>query len=138
MATYNKFNQFVEDEGNGVYDLTSDTLKIYLTNATPAATMSVKASLAEISAGNGYAAGGVDVQNTFTETGGTATLDGSSMTITASGGTVGPFRYAVMYDDTSTSPADPLISWWDYGSSVTLADGETLNINIPTNLFTKS
>ncbi len=139
MAGYNKFNTFVDDKGKGVHDLVTDTLKIYLTNATPdAAADSIKADLAEIAAGNGYPAGGVDVQNTWTETGGTATLDGTNMTITASGGSVGPFRYAVLFNETPTTPADPLISYWDYGSSISLADGESLAINIPTNLFTES
>ncbi len=140
MATYNKFNTFVKDKGDGVHDLATDTLKIYLTNATPdAAADSIKADLAEIAAGNGYPAGGVDVQNTWTETGGTATLDGTNMTITASGGSVGPFSHAVLYNDTPTTPADPLIAWWDATQQpTTLADGESLAINIPTNLFTES
>ncbi len=137
--TYNKFNQFVEDMGDGVHNLTSDTLKVYLTNTAPnAATMAVKADLAEITAQNGYPAGGTDVQNTFTETGGTATLDGTNVVFTASGGSFGPFRYAVLYNDTPTSPADPLISWWDYGSSVSATAPETVTFNIETNLFTQS
>ncbi len=72
MASFNKFNQFAEDLGLGVHNLNTDTLKVYLTNAAPdAAADLVKADLAEISAGNGYTAGGVDVQNVFSETGGT-------------------------------------------------------------------
>ena len=124
MAAYNKFNKFLEDILLGIHNANTDTFKVYLTNATPVATNSVKADIAEIAAGNGYTAGGVDIQNTLSE----ATVDGVSATITASGGTIGPFRYAVMYND--TSPSDSLISWWDYGSEVTLADGESLDLNV--------
>lgn len=139
-AAYNKFNQTIADAWNGVHDLSSDAIKIYLTNATPdAAADSVKADLAEISAGNGYSAGGVTVTVTSsTQTGGTYSLAVSTtpIDITASGGSIGPFRYAVAYNDTTAS--DNLISWYDYGSSITVADGETFRITPPSNLFTSS
>lgn len=137
MATFNKFNQFAEDLGLGVHNLNTGTLKVYLTNATPdAAADVVKSDLAEISAGSGYTAGGVDVQNVFSETGGTATMVGTDVVWTASGGTIGPFRYVVLYNDTPTSPADPLIGWWDYGSSITLADTETFTTDFGANILT--
>jgi len=132
MATYNKFQDAVEQLGKGVHQLhaAGHTLKVYLSNAAPDAALdAVKADLAEISAGFGYTAGGVDVQNDYTESTGTGTLTGVKVVITASGGSIGPFRYAVLYNDTPTSPADPLWSWWDYGASgLTLADGESLSI----------
>jgi hypothetical protein len=131
MATYNKFHQFVEDLAKKVHNLSSDSLKIYLTNATPdAAADEVKADLAEISGGNGYSAGGVTATILSCEqTSGTLKLilDGPFV-ITASGGSIGPFRYVVLYNDTPTSPADPLIAWWDYGSALTIQDGETFTI----------
>lgn len=137
MATFNKFQQFAGDLGLGVHDLNTDTLRVYLTNATPdAAADAVRADLAEISAGNGYTAGGPDVTNTYSETGGTGTLAGSDVTITASGGSIGPFRYVVLYNDTPTSPADPLIGWWDYGSSITLAAGESLTVDFGASILT--
>ena len=141
MATFNKFQNFVEDLAKKVHDFRAagDTLKIYLTNATPDAALdAVKADLAEISAGNGYTAGGPDMQNDMTETGGTATVTGVDATITASGGSIGPFRYAVLYNDTPVSPADPLIGWWDYGSAITLLDGEALTLDAGASLFTVS
>lgn len=139
MASFNKYQQFVEDLGNKVHDLvgTNDTLKVALTNTAPnAATHAVLADITEISAGNGYSAGGTDAQNDGTETGGTLTVTGVDVVFTASSGTIGPFRYAVLYNDTPTSPADPLIGWWDYGSSITLADGETFTVNFGASLFT--
>lgn len=139
MPAFNKFQNFVEDLGNKVHDLvgTQDTLKVYLSNTAPnAATHAVKADLAEISAGNGYSAGGVDIDNDGTESGGTLTVTGVDKVITAAGGSIGPFRYAVLYNDTPTSPADPLIGWWDYGSAITLLDGETLTIDAGASLFT--
>lgn len=139
MAAFNKFQNFVEDLAKGVHQLhaAGHTLKVYLTNAAPdAAADAVKADLAEISAGSGYSAGGTDAQNDLTETGGTATLTGVDVVFTASGGTIGPFRYAVLYNDTPTSPADPLIGWWDYGSSITLADGETFTVDFGASVLT--
>lgn len=132
MATYQKFNQFVEDLATGVHDLSADTLKFYLTNTTPdAAADAVKADLAEIAGGNGYTAGGVTPAITSAEqTGGTFKLVlADPAVITASGGSIGPFRYVVLYNDTPTSPADPLIAWWDYGSSLTIPDGESFTID---------
>jgi len=127
MASFNKFDQFVEDLGLGVHNLNTGTLNVYLSNAAPSASAdAVKTDLAEISTGNGYT-GPVDTQNTFAESGGTATLTGTKVVITASG-SVGPFQYVALYNDTPTSPADPLIGWWNYGSALTLANGETFSI----------
>jgi hypothetical protein len=139
MAAYVKYQQFVEDFGNKVHDLvgTNDTLKVALTNTAPnVATHAVFADITEIAAGNGYTAGGADTQNDGTESGGTLTVTGVDVTFTASGGTIGPFRYVVLYNDTPSSPADPLIAYWDYGSNVTLADGESFTVDFGASLFT--
>src|SRR5882724_5313472 len=130
MSAFQKFQQFVEDVGKKVHNLDTDTLRILLTNVAPVATNAVKADLTEIGAGNGYAAGGAQVQNQdYEQVAGIAKLVGDDLVITASGGTIGPFRYAVLYNDTPTSPADPLIGFWGYGSSITLADGETFTVD---------
>jgi hypothetical protein len=129
MATFVKFHQFVEDLGNGVHNLDSDSIKVYLTNAAPnAATHAVKADIAEITNENGYTAP-IDLTATYSQTSGTGNLVLTDQTVTASGGTIGPFRYAVVYNDTPTSPADPLIGYVDYGSAITPASGETFNID---------
>lgn len=136
MASFNKFEQFARDFADGVHDFDLHTVNVYLSNATPsAAGDAIKTDLAEIATGNGYT-GPVDTQNDVTSTGGTASVTGVDVTITASGGSVGPFRYVVLYNDTPTSPVDPLIGWWDYGSSVTLSDGESFQIDFGTSMFT--
>jgi hypothetical protein len=130
MASFNKFNSFVEFLAEGVFNLESDTLKIVLTDVAPGATDSVLADLTEISAGNGYTAGGEAVTVTSSgQTDGTYKLVLEDLTITASGGTIGDFRYFVLIDDTPSSPADPLIGWWDYGASITLGDGESITVD---------
>jgi hypothetical protein len=92
--------------------------------------------LNEITAANGYSAGGNTASVTsWAQSSGTAKLVlADPATWTASGGSIGPFRYAVLYNDTPTSPADPLIAFWDYGSAVTLSTGETFTVDFdPTN-----
>lgn len=130
MATYNKFQAFVENLAEKVHALDVDTLKVLLTNTVPVNTNTVKANLTEISAGNGYAAGGTQATvSASAQSGGTYKLVLADVVFTASGGSIGPFRYAVLYNDTPTSPAKPLIGFWDYGSSITLNDGETFTVD---------
>lgn len=123
MATFNKFHSFVEALAEKVHNLGSDTLKVMLTNSAPSASNTVKANITEISAGNGYTAGGSAASITSSaQTSGTYKLVLADVTFTATG-TMGPFRYAVLYNDTASN--DELIGYWDYGSSVTLQNGET-------------
>jgi hypothetical protein len=141
MASYNKFQDFVEQLGKGVHQLhaAGHTLKVYLSNAAPSASAdAVKADLAEITAENGYPGGGSDIQNDYTETGGTGTMTGVDVVFTASGGSFGPFRYVALYNDTPTSPADPLVSWWDYLSSISCSDGETFTVDFGASILTMS
>jgi hypothetical protein len=129
MATFNKFDVFTTDLCTKKHDLNADTLNVYLAAAatSPSASAdSVKADIAEIATGNGYT-GPVDTQNTGAGSAGTYTVTGTKVTITATGA-VTQFRYVVLYNDTQTSPADPLIGWWDYASNVDLVNGETFTI----------
>lgn len=129
MAAFNKFNSFVEALAEKVHNLGSDTLKVMLSNTAPVATNTTKANITEISAGNGYTAGGNTASVTSSaQTSGTYKLVlGDPATWTASGGSIGPFRYAVLYNDTATNKE--LIGWWDYGSVVTLAVGESFTVD---------
>lgn len=127
MATFNKFHQFVEYLAEGVFNFETDSLKVILSNVAPVATNSVAADLTEIAAGNGYIAGGLAITlSSHGQTNGIYTLVVNDLTIVASGGSIGPFRYFSLVDDTPTTPADPLIGWWDFGSSITLNNGESL------------
>lgn len=134
MVAYNKFEVFPEHLVSKVHDLLGsggsvDDIKVYLSNTAPdAAADAVKADLDEISAGNGYTAGGASVTPSGARSGGTYTLTGTKVVFTASSGSMAQFRYVVLYNDTPTSPADPLIGWWDYGSGLTLASGETFSV----------
>ena len=125
MASGVKYYCFVQDLGRKVHNLHTDTLKIALTNTAPnVSTHTGLASITEIGAGNGYSAGGATVGSTsFAQTSGTAKLAGNDVTITASGGTIGPFQYWVLYNDTAAS--DQLIAYWDRGAALTLQNGES-------------
>lgn len=133
MASFVKFQDFVEALGLGQHDLNTDTLKVYLSNAAPSAADDAdKTDLAEITNQNGYTAP-VDIQNTWSESGGTGTLAATDVTITATGA-VGPFRYAVVYNDDHAT--DGLVCYWDYGSSISLANGETFTVDFGASVFT--
>lgn len=134
MATFTFYQDFKEQLGKGVHNLSSNSLKWALTNTAPSvSTHTTLSNITQLSTGGGYtggAGGGVAVNTpTYTETSGTGTLAaGGATVITASGGTIGPFRYAVLYNDSTTSPTDALIGYLDYGSSITLADTEPFTI----------
>lgn len=127
MATANKFNQFVEDKNHGVHNFSSNQLVVALTNSAPVATNTVLANLTEVSYTNCSTRN--ITTSTSAQTSGTYKLTLADLTLTASGGNVGPFRYVAIYNDTPVSPADPLILWYDYGSSITVLDGETFLID---------
>ena len=129
MASFVKFNTFVEALGRKVHNLNADTLKVVLTNAAPTpSTDDQLADITQISNGNGYTTGGTAAaSNAYSQTSGTAKLTANDVVFTASGGSMGPFRYAVIYNDTAAG--DELIGYWDYGSSITLANGETFTVD---------
>ena len=123
MATFNKFNSFVEALAEGTHNLGSDTLTVALTNSAPVAGNTVLANITEIAYTN--VSSRVLTAVTSAQTSGTYTLDAADLVLTASG-TVPTFRYVVLYNDTATS--DELIGYYDYGSAVDLLNGETFTI----------
>jgi hypothetical protein len=137
MVAFVKFECYSEHLAEKVHDLNADTLKVYATNIPPnVATMTVKADLAEITAANGYPAGGTDVQNATSRAGMVTSVTAVDVTWTASGGSFGPLRYIVLYNDTPTSPADPLIGFWDYASSISINDTESFTTDFATSILT--
>ena len=130
MATFNKFQVFVENLAEGVHDLQNDTLKLLLTNTLPVNTHTTKTNITEITPGNGYTTGGVTLTvSASAQTSGTYKLTIADESITATGGAIATFQYAVLYNDTPSSPADPLIAWWTNSTSISLATGESVNFN---------
>jgi hypothetical protein len=138
VAVFNKFYQFAEDLAKGVHNFTSDstcTVTVALCAAAnaPVATNSVLADITQISYTNlsTRVLTGISVEQTAGVVSGVA----SDLVLTASGA-VAPFRYVVIYNDDPTSPADPLIGWYDYGSELTLSLGETFTVDVTTNYWT--
>lgn len=128
MAAYVKFYSFVEAMAEKVHNLGSDTLKVMLSNSAPAQTNTVKANITDISAGNGYTAGGTAITITSSaQSSGTYKLVGSDVVFTASGGSIGPFQYVVVYNDTATNKE--LICYYDRGSALTLSSGDTFTVD---------
>jgi len=134
MATFNKVNDFVENMAHGVFNLSTNQLAVALSNTAPGSESSPPTA-----SGNGVLANVTQVSYTnlssrnittssSAETSGTYRLILTDLVLTASG-SVGPFRYVYVYSDTPTSPADPIIGYYDYGSSITLANGETLTVD---------
>ena len=120
----------MEQLNKGVHIWSSHTFKAGLTNSAPVNTNTIYSNLTEISAGNGYSAGGMTLDSvTLSEASGTAKVVITDEVLTASGGSIGPFRYPAIYNDTAASPADALVCFYDYGSSITLASGETFTID---------
>ena len=127
MSNLNKFNSFVEALAEKAHNLGGDTLTVALCAAAnaPVATNTVLANLTE--AAYTYCSTRAITTSTSAQTSGTYKLVLADLTLTASGGVVGPFRYVVIYNDSATN--DELIGWYDYGSDITLADTETLLID---------
>lgn len=147
MATGSKIADWIENLGT-VANLSTDTFKVALSNTAPASEVSnptatgngVLANVTQISYTNYTDNLTVDrtlESVTWAETGGTTKFDAGDFIITASGGALATFRYIYVYDDTPTSPADPLVGVWDHGSGITLADTQTATITFHANgLFT--
>jgi len=136
MTAFTKCNGFVEHTAEGVHNLGSDTLTIALSNTAPgsetnpplvATADAILANVTQIA--YTYCSTRVITISSSAQSGGTYTLTPVDLVLTASGGAVGPFRYVYICNDTPTSPADPIVGVYDYGSSITLNDGESLTID---------
>lgn len=127
MAVFVKYYCSVEDIPEKVHNLGSDTLKIALSDAAPTLTHTTLSQISEITAGNGYSTGGGTVTvSSSSQTTGTYKLVASDVTFTASGGDIGPFRYAILHNTT----ADKLIGYWDVGTETTITSGNTYTCDL--------
>lgn len=128
MATAVKFYNFYPDLGAEYHDFANDTIKVLLSNSAPApSTDDTSADISEITAGNGYTAGGETLTVTAWQGDGSGGVELviSDKTVTASGGSIGPFRYAIIYNATS----DRLMWYYDRGSELTLSDGDSVDVD---------
>jgi len=137
MASFNFFDAFTENMAEKVHNLGADSLKVALcaaANAPSASADAVLGDLSEISYTN-LSSRALTTASSAQASGDYA-LTVNDLTLSASGGSVAAFRYIIVYNDTPTSPADPLIGWYDYGSDLTLATGESLLIDFSGALIT--
>lgn len=133
MAAFNKIQDFVEQLGLARHNLNTNTLRIALVRSdaaagagsAPQATDTVLADVVQPT-GTGYSP--IDTQNTWAESAGTGTLTGTKCVFTAGAGDWQSFRYALLFNDDTTTPTDQLVGYWDYGSDLTLANGETFSV----------
>jgi len=131
MAAYQKFNDYTNQLDRAVHNWATHTFNVCLTNTAPATSNTVFSDIVEIAAGNGYTAGGLALTSgSLTTATGTSKIVFANDILTATGGSIGPFRYAVIYNATATSPLKPLVCWFDYGVSLTLNVTETFTISI--------
>jgi len=140
MATFNLINDWLENMVEAA-NCGSDQFVVALSNTAPGSD-----GTPPTGDGNGVLANVTQVSYTnlstrnitttsSSQTGGTYSLVLTDLVLTSSGGTTGPFRYVYVYDDTVASPVDPLVCYYDYGSSITLNDGETLTVDFSATAF---
>ena len=133
MVAFNKFDNFAEDLAMAQHDLSTDAFTFVLTNTQPVATMDVLACITTIATGTGWSTDVALVIGDAAATGSTYRLTFDDATIEAAGGAIAAFQFVVIYNDTPATPGhnrtDPLLGWYDYGSSVVLASGEKLVID---------
>lgn len=137
MATFNKFNCFVGDVAHKLHDMktgTTDVFKVYLTNTAPVVGNTVYNTPADLATANGYTATGTTIGTiTGAQSAGVMSFaGGTNPSWTASGGSIGPFQYAVLYNTAS----GVLIGWWDYGVAITLTNGNTFTVTLPSPILT--
>jgi hypothetical protein len=136
MATYAKYQDFVEQLCKAKHDFSSHVFKVALATGTPNPAHTILTDITQATGGTGYTAGGATTTIGITETTGTVTVTATDPAAWTASGAGITFQYAVLYNDTATSPADALIAYWDNGSSTNVASGNTLTVDFGATLFT--
>ncbi|MCP4987590.1 MAG: hypothetical protein GY928_16485 [Colwellia sp.] len=132
MPAFNKSDAYIADLHNGEHDFSSDTLKIKMTNTQPLVTDAI-GDITEISAGNGYVSGGLTVSiASSTQTGGAYSLVPAADPVLTATGAIPTFQYDVLYNST----ANKIIGWWDRGSALTMANGDTHTVDLAATIST--
>lgn len=132
-SLFYKFNAFVEAVAEKKHNLGSDQLKIALTNSAPnASTGAVLTDITEIT--YTFLSSRNVTTSSSSQTGGTYSLVNSDLTITSSGGSTGPWRYIVLYNDTATNK--DLIGYYDYSTNTTLLDGDSTVLDFASTTIT--
>ena len=136
MATYTKYQDYIQQLHTGIHNWTAAGATFKAVIHSDAPTVATDDELADLTqvTGTGYTAGGEDIQNDMTETSGTATITAVDVTWTASAGDWGAGQYVSIHNDTSTG--DKLVCSYNYGSSFTLANGESFSVDFGASLAT--
>lgn len=133
MAAYQKFNQFIADVMNKQHDFSSDTFKLALTNTAPSVANTGIGDITQVANGNGYVTGGKEIViSDASQTAGTFSAVPNADVVFTATGTVPPFRYVVLYNETSGR----LVSFYDRGAEVNMLDTETFTVDVGATLFT--
>jgi hypothetical protein len=136
MATYAKYQDFVEQLCKAKHDFSTHVFKVALSNAAPDATHTTLSAITELTTANGYTAGGATTTIGITETTGTVTVTATDPAAWTASGAGITFRYAALYNDSATSPNKALVAYWDNASSTTVTSGNTLTVDFGATLFT--
>jgi len=136
MAAFVPFDCFALDLGKGIHNFETDTLKIYLSNVAPNVALdTVYGAPADLATGGGYVAGGLSLGvNAWTQADGLASLVAGGNVVFGATTGFGPFRYAILYNDTAA--AKNLIGYWDNGSAVSVAAGKTFEVDFSPQVLT--
>lgn len=124
-SIWNKFHPFIEEIAKGNHKFGTDVFSLALTNSAPSPAYATRAQVSEIS--YAYASDRDLTLNSANQTNGLLRVIFADHIISANGGSVGPFRYLVVYNKSN----DKLIGWLDYGSNVTVLDGQSLGVDMP-------
>lgn len=136
MASFVKYEHFIEALVNEEVDCfgTTDTFRAVIHSDAPTvATDDELADLTQIT-GTGYTAGGEDIANDGTRSGGTVTMTATDVPWTAGAGDWVAGRYVSIHDDSSAT--DILMASFDYGSNFTVGNGETFTVDFGASLAT--
>ena len=130
MVAFVKYHTFVEEMSKAGHNLTTAVFKVALTNTAPTPltdTVWNTTVYPAPAAANGYTAGGNTITTTsFATTAYIFKLVLADSVFTATAGGIGPFRYVILYNSSATNK---VVGYYDYGSSITLADTETFTVD---------